>query len=490
MKHSQKKECLRHLRATFGLSDYRPGQKEAVHALLSGRDVMCILPTGAGKSLCWQLPALVHEGLTVVVSPLIALMRDQVQHLQAAGVQAVSLDSLMSSEEKEAVINQVRQGGARILFVSPERLEQPSFRRLCREVSPWLLVVDEAHCAVQWGEKFRPAYAGIAGFVAELPRRPVHCALTATADAAMQQVIRTSLGMIRAKRVLLPIVRENLVYEVHTTLNRTADVAAYCRNAPCKTVVFCRSRARTEYLAALLTNAGVRAECYHAGLERQVRMQVQDRFMEGECEILCATAAFGLGVDIPDIRRVIHDHLPDNLIDYVQQSGRAGRDGKRAECILLLEPNDLVRKAAVRSDERNPLHRLRAWYKYHRGLKLLLRVVMQEPCLTAGISHAFGTRTKPCGPCSACRKGPLVAKAPTMVFRKVQHLRVWVLKWQREVLAKQRGCRPEMIVSDQDLGYAAQKLVFPDDAHAPEELERLLMHFRHGMTHKVGDSGI
>lgn len=490
MKHSQKKECLRHLRATFGLSDYRPGQKEAVHALLSGRDVMCILPTGAGKSLCWQLPALVHEGLTVVVSPLIALMRDQVQHLQAAGVQAVSLDSLMSSEEKEAVINQVRQGGVRILFVSPERLEQPSFRRLCREVSPWLLVVDEAHCAVQWGESFRPAYAGIADFVSQLPKRPVHCALTATADAAMQQAVRTSLGMIRTKRVLLPIIRENLVYEVRTTLNRTVDVMAYCRRTPCKTVVFCRSRARTENLAALLTSAGVRSECYHAGLERQERMQIQDRFMAEECEVLCATSAFGLGVDIPDIRRVIHDYLPDNLIDYVQQSGRAGRDGKRAECILLLEPNDLVRRSVFRSDERNLLHRLRAWYKYHRGLKLLLRVVMQEPCLTAGISHAFGKRTKPCSLCSACRKGPLVTTAPTVAFRKVRHLRVWVLKWQREALARQRGCRPEKIVSDRDLGYAAEKLVFPDDAHAPEELERLLMHFRHGMTHKAADGGV
>ena len=490
MKHSQKQECLRHLRETFGLSDYRPGQKKAVNTLLSGRDVMCILPTGAGKSLCWQLPALVHDGLTVVVSPLIALMRDQVQHLQAAGVPAVSLDSLMTQEERAASAALIRQGRAKILYVSPERLKQPSFQRLCRDVPPWMLVVDEAHCVVQWGEKFRPAYADIATFVSNLPKRPVLCALTATADDAMQQAVRADLGMKRPKRILLPIVRENLVYDIRTTLNRTDDVIASCTCELCKTVVFCRSRARTEHLAALLMSAGVRAEYYHAGLERHERMQVQDRFMTGESEVLCATSAFGLGVDIPDIRRVIHDYLPDSLIDYVQQSGRAGRDGERAECLLLLEPNDLVRKAAFRSYERNPLRRLQEWYKYHCGLKPLLRVVMQETCLTSGISRAFGKRSDSCGLCSACRKGPLVKKAPKVAFRKVCHLRLWVLKWQRDALALQRGCRPEKIVSDRALGYAAQKLVFPQDVCAPEEMERLLRHFRHEKMNKSAGSGI
>ena len=487
MKLSQKKECLRHLRETFGLSDYRPGQKEAVHALLAGRDVMCILPTGAGKSLCWQLPALVHAGLTVVVSPLIALMRDQVQHLHAAGVPAVSLDSLMTQAERTASVAMIRQGRAKILYVSPERLKQPSFQRFCREVPPWMLVVDEAHCAVQWGEKFRPAYADIAEFVANLPKRPVICALTATADAAMQQVIRASLEMSRPKRVLLPVVRKNLKYEVRTTLNRTEDILRICRGRTCKTVVFCRSRVRAEDLARLLQESGIRAEYYHAGLERSERIQVQDRFAAEESDVLCATTAFGLGVDIPDIRLVIHDCLPDSLIDYVQQTGRAGRDGESSECILLLEPNDLVRKAAFRSYERNPLRRISEWYKYHRGMKSMLRVVMQEPCLTSGISRAFGKRTEACGICSACRKGPLVKKAPQITFRKMRHLRLWVLKWQREKLARQLGQPPERVVTDRALGYAAHKLVFPGNACAPEELERLLKHFRHERAHKSND---
>ena len=490
MRYSRKKECLRQLRENFGLSDYRPGQKEAINALLSGRDVMCILPTGAGKSLCWQLPALVHDGLTVVVSPLIALMRDQVQHLHAAGIPAACLDSLMSAEEKEKAITMVRERLAKIIFVSPERLKQRSFQRLCTETKPWLLVVDEAHCAVQWGEKFRPAYAEIQTFVEQLPERPVLCALTATADAAMQKSIVTSLGLKRPKQIVLPAVRDNLVYEVNTTLNRTEDIVSYSLNAPCKTVVFCRSRARTEYLAALLSSRNIEAECYHAGMERHERTQVQDRFIAGKSEVLCATSAFGLGVDIPDIRRIIHDYIPDNLIDYVQQSGRAGRDGNKAECILLMEPNDLVRKAAFRSYERNPLKRWKAYLKYHHCLRTLLRVLMQEPCLVSGMSRAFGKRSRRCGVCSACRRGPLVPEAPRLLFRRMRHMRLWVLQWQRKSLALQRGCRPEKIVSNEALGYAAHKLVFPEDAHAPEELERLLRHFCHEQTHNADAGGI
>ena len=206
--------------------------------------------------------------------------------------------------------------------------------------------------------------------------------------------------------------------------------------------------------------------------------------MAGEFDVLCATSAFGLGVDIPDIRRVIHDELPDSLIDYVQQSGRAGRDGNRAECLLLLEPNDLVRKAAYHSDERYLLRKLRAWWQYHRGLRQLLQVVMASPCIVEGISRAFGQGAKPCGQCSACRKGKLVHRAPVVMFRKPRHLRLWVLTWQRQVLARQRQCSAVQVISDRALGYAAHKLAFPQDAHVPEEMERLLRHFRHEKVHE------
>lgn len=481
MRYSQKRACRHHLRTTFGLQEYRPGQKEAVKALLSGRDLMCILPTGAGKSLCWQLPAVVHEGLTVVVSPLIALMRDQVQHLHAAGVPALSLDSLMSGEEKSMAMDAIRRGMVKIVYVSPERLEQTRFRQLCRELKPWLIVVDEAHCAVQWGDSFRPAYTGIRDFISSLPHRPVLCALTATADKAMQQAIQQSLGIRRTKRILLPIVRENLVYEVRTTLNTTADILSLCQNEPCKTVVFCRSRARTEQLARLLAGRGVSAECYHAGLDRETRVQVQDRFMTDETQVLCATTAFGLGVDIPDIRLVVHDYLPDQLIDYVQQSGRAGRDGAEAKCLLLLEPNELVRKAAYRSYDKGLLTRVRKKRKYYRGIKLMLRVLMQEKCIAAGIAGAFGKRVGQCGVCCACRNGALVKRVPGAELQSKNRMRLWVLSWQREALARRLGCRPGAIVPDHALNSAARRLTFPCDVRAPEALERLLAHFRHDM---------
>lgn len=489
MKHSLKKECLRRLRTTFGLTDYRPGQKAAVETLLSGRDVMCILPTGAGKSLCWQLPAVVHAGLTVVVSPLIALMRDQVEHLAAIGIPAVTLDSLLSPEEKDAAVARLIKREVHIVFVSPERLEQDRFRRLCQELCPWLVVVDEAHCVVQWGEHFRPSYGHIRQFLSVLSIRPVLCALTATADDAMQDAICESLGMRRTKRILLPILRENLVYDVRTTLDRTGEILRLMQQSPCRTVIFCRTRSRTERLAQMLAASGLKAEHYHAGLERAGRIDVQQRFLAGEKDVLCATSAFGLGVDIPDVRRVIHDHLPDSLIDYVQQSGRAGRDGQTAECILLIEPNDLVGKAVLRSKARDrfrgrPIRRWMYLRPLWKRLDQLLKAVLQADCIPAAFTAAFGKPAPPCGQCSACRKGRLVSQAPSLAHMREWQIRAWLLLWQRKALARSRGCVPQEIVSDRAIRIAAKKFVFPQDAFVPEELERLAAHFRQKTMHE------
>lgn len=477
MKYSLKRDCRYHLTHTFGLADYRPGQKEAVYALLSGRDVMCILPTGAGKSLCWQLPAVVSKRLTLVVSPLIALMRDQVQHLHAAGIPAIALDSLMSAEEREAGLERIRTGAVRIVYVSPERLMQPRFRQLCMEKSPWLIVVDEAHCVVQWGEKFRPAYTAIAEFIAGLTARPAVCALTATADAAMQRAIREKLCLNRCKRVTMPIIRGNLVYNVRTTLDRTNELLRLCQEYPEKTVIFCNTRVRTETLTQLLKQRGLSADCYHAGLDRETRMLAQQRFLDGDVQILCATTAFGLGVDIPDIRRVIHDYLPDSVIDYVQQTGRAGRDGLQAECIMLLTPNDLVHKAAFRSYARNPIKRWRETAVHVRKIDQLVRILMAAECIPAGFAAALGKKVPRCGSCSACRNGRLAMAPLSYAFRKEKHIRLWILKWQRAALAAQRSCTPGEVASDRALDMAAAKFTFPADAAVPAELQRLRRHF-------------
>ena len=495
MKYSLKQKALRHLQDTFGLTDYRPGQKAAVHALLSGRDVMCILPTGAGKSLCWQLPAVVHEGLTVVVSPLIALMRDQVQHLKEIGIPAVSLDSLMTAEEKANAMEAIRKGAVRIVLVSPERLQQSSFRRLCSDVPPWLVVVDEAHCIVQWGGDFRPAYQQIGGFLRALPKRPVLCALTATADQAIQRAVKRQMSSPRMKRLILPHIRENLVYEVKTTLDCWGELLRLCRMSPGKTVVFCAARVSAEQLSNRLQNCGVPAGYYHAGMDRTDRLAIQERFRTGQISVLCATSAFGMGVDIPDIRRVIHEHLPSDIIDYMQQSGRAGRDGKRADCIVLLEPRDLLIRARRRAKPRGT-----SWWtklvtqrmmccRAGQKLQKLTAVLMTEPCIPAGMAKALGQRIGPCGKCSACTKGAKLAKIPRIAGMKEQQLRLWFLRWQRDKLAEAHHCSAGKIVSDEALGWAARRLVFPKGTDAPMELERMLAYFRGEKAYDVEQDG-
>ncbi len=494
MNNHLKHVCKRHLRDTFGLEEYRPGQKAAVHTLLSGRDLMCILPTGAGKSLCWQLPAVVHPGLTVVVSPLIALMHDQVQHLHGADVPALSLDSLMSNEDKMAAMEKIRSGAVRILFVSPERLEQPGFRRLCQEVCPWLVVVDEAHCVVQWGEHFRPAYANIARFLRSLPKRPVICALTATADDTTQRAIGKSLGR-RMKRVLMPILRENLVYDVCTTVDAVGMIYRLVTEDPCKTVIFCRTRKRTEALAALLLQTGITADFYHAGLEREERTASQDRFLEGKTQVLCATTAFGLGVDIPDIRRIIHDHLPNSLIDYVQQSGRAGRDGEPAQCLLLIEPNELVAKCSLTKHRngqivRHPVRGVKEMLRTRKGFRQLLKVTMASGCITSAIAKAFGKRAPACGRCSACRKGKLMHRPPDLLNMEPREVRSWVLLWQRDSLAHKLRIPGEKVLPHRAVSMAAKYLVVPEGCEVRPEIERLLKHFRGERMHEPGSAGI
>lgn len=483
MKHSLQQETRRHLRETFGLTDYRPGQKAAVQALLADRDVMCILPTGAGKSLCWQLPAVVHAGVTVVISPLIALMRDQVQHLAAIGVPAVTLDSLMSPAEKEQAMSAIRSGAVRIVFVSPERLQQGSFRHLCREIQPWLVVVDEAHCIVQWGGEFRPAYRQIGNFLHGLQKRPVLCAMTATADKRIQRAVICELAAPKMKRISLPHIRENLIYDVRTTLDGWGEILRLCQKEPNKTVVFCGARAAAERLSQRLTSHGISAAYYHAGMERAERLAVQERFRTGEILVLCATSAFGMGVDIPDIRRVIHAHLPPDLIDYAQQTGRAGRDGQAATCMLLLEPNDLLvearrlgkaRGSGIVKYIRQRVDRRLLW----RKIEKLLRILLASECVPAAMAKSLGQRIPPCGKCSACRKGRILKHIPHFHGMKTWQLRLWFLRWQRAKLAEERGCAAGQLIPDAALGRAAQRLVFPEGTDATPEMERLLTYFR------------
>lgn len=481
MKRSLRRACERQLRETFQMDGYRPGQRAAASALLRGRDLLCILPTGAGKSLCWQLPALVHGGLTVVVSPLIALMQDQVRHLREKGVAAVALHSLMTARECTEAAEAIRAGRAGIVFVSPERLETRAFRQLCRDCPPWLVVVDEAHCVVRWGEEFRPAYGHIGAYVKALAQRPVLCAMTATADAQMQRRVIESLGMARPQRVTLPVMRENLHYHVRTTTDRTREILRIAARHPARTVIFCRSRSRTEQLAETLRRAGLVAEHYHAGLNRAERIAVQQRFQRGETGYLAATTAFGMGIDIPDIRRVIHDGLPESIIDLVQQSGRAGRDGQDAECILLIAPGELIRRGELlrtihAATRWRPLRRHAAMQENWLPLREVLRATLTAECIPAALGRALGQRTRRCGCCSACLNGPLVKRVPPLPYQQEETLRQWLLRWQRDAIAAQRGVPAAHILTGEELRCAARTMTLPpmEDASAQQAMARLL----------------
>ncbi len=486
-----KRRCRSVLRDTFGIPDYRPGQRAAASCLLSGRDLLCILPTGAGKSLCWQLPAVVHEGLTIIVSPLIALMHDQVDSLRRRGIAAAAINSLMPQEERSAAEGSVRQGETRILLVSPERLETRAFLDICRDCPPWLVVVDEAHCIVQWGGDFRPAYSRIGDFLRTLPMRPVVCAMTATADEGMQRQIVSSLGMVFHKRVMLPVVRENLVYSVRTTTDTTRTILRLMQENPCRTVVFCSTRQRTERLAQSLSREGVRADCYHAGLDREQRVQAQERFRRGETQLLAATTAFGMGIDIPDIRRVIHDSPPESITALAQESGRAGRDGKRAECIVLFSPQEaLWRGGMVRAlhmaTRWKPLTHAKLMRDSWKELRPLLRLLLTARCIPAGIAEAFGQRVRPCGCCSACLNGPLTKRAPDYKRMDEETLRLWLLSWQREALARRRGVPEKRLITGRQLREMARLQRMPDleDAQARDAMGRLLHAMRRGGSAK------
>lgn len=483
MKRKLRAACIRQLQVTFGLKAFRPGQQAAANALLTGRDLLCILPTGAGKSLCWQLPAVMRRELTVVVSPLIALMRDQVIKLTELGIDAVCIDSIMTVQERQEALKRVRMAAVRIVYVSPERMEQPSFQEILRSNPPWLVVVDEAHCVVQWGDEFRPAYQRLGEMIDMLPKRPVICAMTATADKTMQKSLCRNLKMRRKRRIELPIIRENLTYTVCTTLSKRSELGRLVSETDGRVVIFCRTRSRTEYLAQLLCREGHSAACYHAGLDRTQRNEAQEMFLDGSIRILAATSAFGMGIDIPDIRLVIHDSLPDSVTEYLQQTGRAGRDGQESTCVALIEPNDFLRYTdlarRIRHQNRaHPFRRCQLLRKLRRGTGRLLRVCLASDCIYQAAASEMGQRTEPCGKCSACLHGRQVLRVPDMTKMNARETREWILHWQRRRLSEMLQVPAGTLMTELQLTYAAEcKPLINPEKPVHERMQRLVDYF-------------
>lgn len=328
------------LQKYWGHQSFRDTQEDIIHAVLQGNDVLALLPTGGGKSVCFQVPALLMEGLCIVVSPLIALMKDQVQHLQEKGIAAETIHSALSREELEDILYDAEKGNIKFLYISPERIDTPLFQQFMESANISLIAVDEAHCISQWGYDFRPSYLRIARLRYHFKNIPV-IALTASATEIVQKDIIEKLYFGKYSIFRKSFERPNLSYSVFHVENKLTKLAEVLRNVPGTAIVYCKSRRLTQDVSNYLKAKGFNTDYYHAGLDATLRTKKQEQWMNGEVQIIVCTNAFGMGIDKPDVRVVAHYDTPDCLENYYQEAGRAGRDGKKSYAVLLYTTKDI-----------------------------------------------------------------------------------------------------------------------------------------------------
>ncbi len=397
------------LKEYFGHSSFRHGQEDIIDELTSGRDAFCIMPTGAGKSVCYQIPALMMKGITIVISPLISLMNDQVTSLTQSGIRAAYLNSSLSSGQYSRVLENIRCGAYKLIYVAPERLTTESFLRVCREIDISLVAIDEAHCVSQWGQDFRPSYLRIPEFISFLPVRPVVGAFTATATQRVKEDILSILKLDSPFTITTGFDRPNLFFSViRPEVKKKKLLELMQERQGSSGIIYCATRKTVEEICSTLCENGYNATRYHAGLSETERKQNQEDFVFDKKPVMVATNAFGMGIDKSNVSYVIHYNMPKNIESYYQEAGRAGRDGEEAECILLYNGSD-VRTAQflIENSEPNPeldeaqqenVRRL----EYDR-LKYMTFYSTTNDCLRGYILKYFGEAPKSyCGKCSSC----------------------------------------------------------------------------------------
>ena len=453
----------------FGYDAFRPGQEALIDAVLSGRDAFGVMPTGAGKSLCYQIPALMTEGITLVISPLISLMQDQVTALVQAGVPAAYLNSSLSPAQFREALRRLEAGRYKLVYVAPERLALPGFQDLCAGLPIRFVAVDEAHCISQWGQDFRPDYLRIPEFLAALPERPVLGAYTATATAQVKRDIIEALDLRDPVTAATGFDRPNLYFAVRRPKDKNRVLLQEIERHPNQSgIVYCATRRKVEAVCGLLREEGYAAGMYHAGMEKSDRTRAQEDFLHDRVQIMAATNAFGMGIDKPDVRFVIHYNMPASVEAYYQEAGRAGRDGEEADCILLYSPGDVMTQhyliehsepnpnlTADEQDEVRQMDELR--------LNQMRSYALDYGCLRSHLLRYFGEkRYDPCGHCSNClglpsqedeavvriTKKALRAKrnedaADPALFEALRQLRL--------AIAREQKLKPFMVFSDATL---------------------------------------
>lgn len=399
---------LESLKRYFGYDSFRPGQEEIVSALLAGRDALAIMPTGAGKSLCYQVPALLLPGLTLVISPLISLMQDQVKGLNAAGIHAAFINSSLTETQIARALDLAAEGSYKLVYVAPERLESPVFRSFAVGADISMITVDEAHCISQWGQDFRPSYLKILDFIDSLPRRPIVSAFTATATREVKDDIVCTLRLHDPKVLVTGFDRPNLYFQVERTRRKDDFVIQYLRGHPGESgIIYCATRKNVDKLQELLTEYGFAATKYHAGLPAEARRKNQNDFIYDTAPVIVATNAFGMGIDKSNVRFVLHYNMPQSMENYYQEAGRAGRDGLPSQCVLLFSAQDVIinkflldkKDFAEMDDEEADLLRQRDLQR----LQTMERYCQTTECLRNYILAYFGEHpTAPCGNCGSC----------------------------------------------------------------------------------------
>jgi len=409
------------LQDVFGYQTFRIGQQEVIEAVADGRDCLVIMPTGGGKSLCYQIPALMREGLTLVISPLISLMKDQVDQLNANGVTAAYLNSTMSREAMQDTYRAMQSGEVKLVYVSPERVLTRDFLERLYDMPLSMVAVDEAHCISQWGHDFRPEYAALGTLKQHFDQLPV-MALTATADETTRNDIVSRLSLVDPHTYLGSFDRPNIRYTLQEKYKPMSQLTRYLGGVRGQSgIVYCNSRKRVEQITEKLCDNGIRAAAYHAGLEHDERARVQEGFQRDDIHIVVATVAFGMGINKPNVRFVVHYDIPRNIESYYQETGRAGRDGLPAEAVMFYDPSDLAwLRRCLDEKEEGPQKQVES----HK-LNAMGAFAEAQTCRRQVLLNYFGEyREEPCGNCDICLDPPkrfaaveVAQKALSCVYR-------------------------------------------------------------------------